>query len=68
VYYPKADETFFTSYFTNAVPKAVAVDVWEHYHCKMGEIHCGTAVIRSLPASPPWWEQISSTNVWRGEQ
>ena len=68
VYYPKADETFFTSYFTNAVPKAVAVDVWEHYHCNMGEIHCGTATIRTLSPVPPWWTQPVIQQKWENER
>jgi protein-arginine deiminase len=31
------------------------VDIWEPYHTRAGEIHCGTNTIRHLQ-SPNWWE------------
>ena len=67
-YYSNPGNQKFRNYFTSAVPNSVAVDVWEHYHCKYGEIHCATATVRSLPAAPPWWEQLPANSPWRTEQ
>lgn len=31
------------------------LDDWYSYHCAMGEVHCGTNVLRTPPAAPRWW-------------
>jgi len=38
----------------NPVPR----DVWDNYHCRFGEIHCGTAARRQIGLTPAWWENI----------
>lgn len=53
--------------FRNAVnvPGKVFVsghDVWSLYHCKLGELHCGSEAERAIPASPPWWQQSEFVN------
>ncbi len=53
--------------FRNAVnvPGKVFVgghDVWTLYHCRMGELHCGSEAERTIPASPPWWQQSDFEN------
>jgi hypothetical protein len=59
----------FRKYFKdNVTAGAVAVDVWEHYHCNFGEIHCGTATVRSLPHIPPWWERDELKTKWEDER
>ena len=45
-----------------------AVDVWMTHHCECGEVHCGTATTRSLPANPPWWVQTKVKEKWENEQ
>jgi len=39
------------------------VDVWDNYHCKKGEIHCGTAARRSLSITPSWWQSVTNWGV-----
>ena len=34
------------------------VDVWEPYHSRSGEIHCGTNVLRR-PARAEWWKYLA---------
>jgi hypothetical protein len=44
--------------FTAAMPDGydiVYVDNWSTYHANLGEVHCGTNVIRTPPAEN-WWE------------
>lgn len=37
------------------------VDSW-YYHIRLGEIHCGTNVLRAAPAPKvKWWEQVALT-------
>lgn len=48
--------------FQNAVPVSGATFVggtnaWQLYHCRMGELHCGSEAERWLPASPPFWKR-----------
>ena len=43
-----------------SVPGAAFVggtNVWALYHCRMGELHCGSEAERWLPASPPFWKR-----------
>jgi len=68
VYYPDPGSQTFRGYFQAVVPGATPVNVWEHYHCKGGEIHCGTAAVRSIPANPSWWEHNLIKNEWRDEK
>jgi len=68
VYFPNPGNQAFSNSFVTAVSGAVAVNVWINYHCKMGEIHCGTATIREIPVSPPWWDQLPTDSVWQNEQ
>jgi protein-arginine deiminase len=37
------------------------IDTYEGYHLQMGEIHCGTNVVRE-PFMQPWWEFDPSVN------
>ena len=32
-------------------------NVWELYHCWMGELHCGSEAERWFPARPPFWKR-----------
>ncbi len=32
------------------------VDDWATYHDALGEVHCGSNVLRTPPATPRWWE------------
>ena len=44
--------------FTNAMPSELRVeflDAWDVYHLGMGEVHCGTNVIRTPDDSASWW-------------
>lgn len=48
--------------FRNAVPVPGATfiggtNAWQLYHCRMGELHCGSEAERWLPASPPFWKR-----------
>ncbi len=37
----------------------VLVDDWKWYHALLGEVHCGTNVIRIPPAKyRKWWDNI----------
>ena len=29
--------------------------VWSLYHCRMGELHCGSEAERTIPRLPTWW-------------
>jgi protein-arginine deiminase len=44
---------------TNLGVKVHFVDVWESYHTRLGEIHCGTNAIRRIK-EPAWWEVTES--------
>lgn len=47
----------FVAYMEEALPAGVAVvwmDDWFIYHMGMGEVHCGSNVVRT-PAGPEWW-------------
>ena len=69
IYYSDPGIEAFKNYFKDHVAAgAVAVDVWEDYHCWCGEIHCGTAAVRSLPHTPPWWEQDAIKTKWKDEK
>jgi len=68
VYYPDPGADVFRMYFTNSVPGAVAVNVWNFYHCGYGEIHCGTATRRILQHEPPWWERNEVKTKWENEK
>ena len=70
IYYPDPGSQAFRFRFSTAVQafQAVAVDVWEDYHRLCGEIHCGTAAVRSLPISPPWWENDMIKTKWKDEK
>ncbi len=60
VFYSKTGCSTFESYVNNELPGATPIDIWDDYHCQQGEIHCATAVKRSLSAQPPWWETIKN--------
>lgn len=32
-------------------------DFWD-LHVREGNIHCASAVVRRIPADPPWWERV----------
>ena len=69
IYYSDPGIEAFRKYFKDHVAAgAVAVDTWENYHCKCGEIHCGTAAVRTLPTSPPWWENDMIKAKWKDEK
>jgi SAM-dependent methyltransferase len=74
IYYPDPGNETFREVFRNMVHQskftvtATAVDVWVDYHCKCGEIHCGTAAVRSIPATPPWWERDVIKKEWKDEK
>ena len=69
VYYSDPGNEVFRNYFrTNVTLTAVAVNVWNVYHCNYGEIHCGTAVRRQLPVTPPWWEHEAIKTKWEDEK
>jgi len=69
IYYSDPGIEVFRNYFrTNVASGAVAVDVWNVYHCNYGEIHCGTAARRILQHEPPWWEQNEVKTKWEDEQ
>ena len=70
IYYPDPGNQAFRNYFASTVQafQIVAVDVWEEYHCRFGEIHCGTAAVRSLPHTPPWWENDVIKTKWKDEK
>jgi hypothetical protein len=60
LYYQKTGCTVFQNYISSVVPGAQPVDAWNYLHQGLGEIHCGTAVRRSLNPLPRWWEQVPS--------
>ena len=33
----------------NPDPKVYFVDNWDNYHMKLGEVHCGSNVLKELP-------------------
>ena len=70
IYYPDPGNQAFRNYFASTVQafQIVAVDMWEEYHCLCGEIHCGTAAVRSLPVNPPWWDQDVIKVKWGNEK
>jgi protein-arginine deiminase len=35
------------------------LDVFEPYHVRSGEVHCGTNAVRRLPHGGRWWKQIT---------
>ncbi len=47
----------FEQYILNELPTRVMHNVWT-LHCASGEIHCATAVERSMPFQPLWWKKI----------
>lgn len=49
-----AGEDLFEKMTVNRVPNAVFTDDWDVYHAQMGEVHCGTNTVRTLPAFF-WW-------------
>jgi hypothetical protein len=49
----------FKNYAEEHVLGAEFYDSWV-LHVNAGNLHCGTAAIRSLPAVPPFWEQVES--------
>jgi hypothetical protein len=49
----------FKNYAEEHVPGAEFHDSWI-FHVHRGNMHCATAAIRSLPAVPPFWEQVES--------
>ena len=70
IYYPDPGSQAFRFRFSTVVQgfPITAVDVWEEYHCRNGEIHCGTAAVRTLPTSPPWWNQDVIKTNWSNEK
>lgn len=40
-----------------AGPFVGGTNAWQLYHCRMGELHCGSEAERWLPASPPFWKR-----------
>ena len=50
-----AGKDLFETITKTRAPNAKFVDDWDEYHAKMGEVHCGTAVVRT-PYDFPWWE------------
>ncbi len=34
---------------------AYFVEDWSSYHVNLGEVHCGSNVLRTPPATPKWW-------------
>ena len=37
----------------------IFIDDWELYHALLGEVHCGTNVIRVPPANyQQWWDYV----------
>jgi hypothetical protein len=39
------------------------IDSW-FYHVRYGEIHCGTNVLRDIPAiRPAWWTRLAAANI-----
>ena len=70
IYYPDPGSERFRYFFSTVIQgiQIVAVDVWEEYHCHLGEIHCGTAAVRTLPADPPWWNQDEIKTKWKDEK
>jgi Protein-arginine deiminase (PAD) len=39
--------------------KVAFIDVWNGYHIRAGELHCGTNAIRRL-RDPAWWKHVES--------
>ena len=68
VYYPNPGLPVFKVIFEAVVKDAKPVDVWNTHHIALGEIHCGTAAIRSLSPTPPWWEQTKVKEKWENER
>ena len=70
IYYPDPGSQAFRFRFSTVVQgfPITAVDVWEDYHCLRGEIHCGTAAVRTLPTDPPWWNQDVIKTNWSNEK
>ena len=70
IYYPDPGSQAFRFRFSTVVQgfPITAVDVWEDYHCLRGEIHCGTAAVRTLPTDPPWWNQDEIKTKWKDEK
>ena len=68
VYYPEPGIEKFREYFEGDEDKDVkgivpsakggARNVWLNYHCRHGEVHCGTAAVREMSSAPsPWWDE-----------
>ncbi|MCL1921003.1 MAG: protein-arginine deiminase domain-containing protein, partial [Kiritimatiellaeota bacterium] len=71
VHYSDPGSFAFKAYFNLILPgvDTFAVDVWATHHCQLGEIHCGTAVVRSPPAgSQPWWKKAAIQVNWENER
>jgi hypothetical protein len=61
VYYSKSGCAVVRDYISSVLPGAQEIQsVWVSLHCNFGEVHCATATIRQLSATPPWWLQISN--------
>ncbi len=43
--------------------KVVFIDDWETYHLNLGEVHCGTNVLRTPDAALRWWE-VQMPGLW----
>ena len=69
VYYSDPGNEAFRNYFkANVTSGAVPLNIWDVYHCNYGEIHCGTAVRRTLPHIPAWWEHDAIKTEWENEK
>lgn len=48
--------------FLEAMPLGVDVvflDDWDTYHLNLGEVHCGSNVVRTPPSDVTWWEDAA---------
>ena len=41
------------------------LNIWLHYHCAQGEVHCGTAAIRKMPENSPSWWTLPAYSGWK---
>ena len=49
----------FVQFMEDTMPaqlELVFLDNWNDYHLMMGEVHCGTNIVRTPVADPYWWE------------
>ncbi len=60
IYMSEPGSDIFRDYVTGVVPAAKFLNVWVNYHCKEGEVHCGSNTRRTLNVSTPWWDKINS--------